>query len=74
MRRDVVDAVVFPWQNQMPVLEQPDPAREAEVRVAPLMDLIGQRYENCQSEDVAVPGISCSQGLCEVSGDSPTST
>lgn len=59
----MVDAVVFPWQHKMPVLEQHDPAREAEVGVAPLMDLIGQRHENRQGEDVAVPGIGRRQGL-----------
>lgn len=41
VRRHVVDAVVFPWQHQMPVLEQRDPSREAKVGVAPLVDLIG---------------------------------
>lgn len=63
MWRDMVYAVVFPWQHQMPVLEQRDPARQAEVGVAPLMDLIGQRHKNCQGEDVAVPRIRRSQGL-----------
>lgn len=59
----VVDAVVFPWQHQMPVLQQRDPARQAEVRVAPLVDLIGQRDENRQGEDKAVPRIGRRQGL-----------
>lgn len=59
----MVDAVVFPWQHQMPVLEQCDPAREAEVGVAPLVNLIGQRHENRQGEDVAVPRIGRRQGL-----------
>lgn len=63
VRRDVVDAVVFPWQHQMPVLEESDPAWEAEVGVAPLMDLIGQRHENSQGEDIAVPGVRQCQGL-----------
>ena len=58
-----MDAVMFPWQHHMPVLEQRDPAREAEVGVAPLMDLIGQRDEDRQGEDVAVPGIGRRQGL-----------
>ena len=61
--RDVVDAVVFPWQHQMPVLEQRDPAREAEVRVTPFVNLIGQRHEHSQGEHVAVPGIGRRQGL-----------
>lgn len=63
MRRDMVDAVMFPWQHQMPVLEQCDPAREAKVGVAPFMNLIGKRHKNRQGEDVAVPGIGCRQGL-----------
>lgn len=58
-----MDAVVFPWQHQMPVLEQHDPAWETKVGVTPLMNLIGQRYENCQGKDVAVPGIGRRQGL-----------
>lgn len=63
VRRDMVDAVVFPWQHHVPVLEQRDPAREAEIRVAPLMNLIGQRHENGQGKDVAVPRIRRRQGL-----------
>lgn len=59
----MVDAVVFPWQHQMPVLEQRDPAWEAKVGVAPLMNLIGQCHKNRQGEDVAVPGIGRRQGL-----------
>lgn len=47
----------------MPVLQQCDPAREAKVGVAPLMNLIGQGHENRQGEDVAVPGIGRRQGL-----------
>lgn len=59
----MVDPVVFPWQHQVPVLQQSDPAREAEVGVAPLMDLVGQRHKNRQGEQVAVPGVGCRQSL-----------
>lgn len=58
-----MDSVVFPWQYQMPVLEQRDPAREAEVGVAPLVNLIGQRHKNRQGKDVAVPRVGRRQGL-----------
>ena len=68
MWRDVVDAVMFPWQHQMPVLKQRDPAWEAEVGVAPLMNLIGQRHKNRQSKDKAVPGVGRRQGLWKVTG------
>jgi len=37
----VVDAVMFPWQRQMPVLEQRDPEQEAAVGEAPLVNLRG---------------------------------
>lgn len=47
----------------MPVLQHCDPVWEAEVGVAPLMDLIGQGHENRQGENVAVPGIGRDQGL-----------
>lgn len=58
-----MDAVVFPRQHEMPVLQQRDPAREAKVGVAPLMNLISQGHKNCQGEDIAVPGIGRRQGL-----------
>lgn len=57
-----MDAVVFSWQHQVTVLEQPDPAREPEVRVAPFVDLVGQRHKDRQRKDVAVPGVRRSQG------------
>lgn len=63
VRRDVVDAVVFPRQHQVPVLQQRDPAREAKVGVAPLVDLVGQGHKHRQGEHVAVPGIGGRQGL-----------
>lgn len=72
MWRHVVDAVVFPWQHQMPVLEQRDPAREAKVGVAPFMNLIGQRHENRQGKDVAVPREGRRQGLWRETGERPT--
>lgn len=72
---NVVDAMVFPWQHEMPILEQRDPEWEAEVGVAPLMNLIGQRHENCQGKDVAVPGIGRRQGLWKLTGqDTPQRT
>lgn len=58
-----MDAVVFSRQHQMPVLEQRDPTREAKVGVAPLVNLIGQRHEYRQGEDVAVPWVARRQGL-----------
>lgn len=58
-----MDAVVFPWQHHMPVLQQRDPARESEVGVTPLVNLVGQRDENGQGGDVAVPRIGSRQGL-----------
>ena len=39
VRRHVVDAVVAPRQNDMQVLQQRDVARQAEVRVRPLVKL-----------------------------------
>lgn len=55
--------MVFPRQHQVPVLQQRDPAREAKVGVAPLVDLVRQGHKHRQGEHVAVPRIGGRQGL-----------
>lgn len=59
-----MDAVVFPWQDDVPVLEEGDPAWQPEVRVRPLVDLVGEGAEDAQAEDEALPGVQLRQGLC----------
>lgn len=62
--RHVVDAVVFPWQDDVPVLEEGDPAWQPEVRVRPLVDLVGEGAEDAEAEDEALPGVQLLQRLC----------
>lgn len=57
MRGDVMDAVVLARQDDMAVLQEHHPAGEAEVRVRPLVNLIGQSHENGQRKQVAVPRV-----------------
>lgn len=57
MRGDMMDAVVLAGQDDLAVLQEHHPAGKAEVRVRPLMNLIGQSHENGQCKQVAVPRI-----------------
>ena len=50
VRRHVVDAVVTPRQNDMQVLQQRDVARQAEVRVRPLVKLQQQASQLQQNK------------------------
>lgn len=61
----VVDPVVLAGQDDVPVLQEHDPAGEAEVRVGPLVDLVGHGYEDDEGKDVALPGTGLTQGLCK---------
>lgn len=61
---DVVDAVVFAWQDDVPVLQEGDPAWQPKVRVGPLVDLVGEGAEDDQAEDEALPGVLRLQGFC----------
>ena len=49
--------MVFAWQDHVPVLQEGDPAWQPEVRVRPLVDLVGERAEDGQAEDEALPGV-----------------
>lgn len=54
---DVVDAVVLAREDDVAVLQQHHPGRQAEVHVRPLVDLVGERHEDSQCKQVAVPGV-----------------
>lgn len=57
MRGDVMDAVVLAREDDVAVLQEHDPARQAEVRVRPLVNLVGERHEDGQCKQVAVQGV-----------------
>lgn len=59
----MVDPVVLAGQDDVPVLQEHDPAGKAEVRVGPLVDLVGHGYEDDEGKDVALPGTGLTQGL-----------
>lgn len=56
--------MVFPWQDDVPVLQEGDPAWQPKVRVRPLVDLVGKGSEDDEAEDEALPGVQLLQGLC----------
>lgn len=61
----VVDPVVLPGQDDVPVLEENDPAWKAKVRVGPLVDLVGHGDEDDEGKDVTLPGTALTQCLCK---------
>lgn len=61
----VVDPVVLPGQDDVPVLQEHDPARKAKVGVGPLVDLVGHGDEDDEGKDVTVPGTGLTQCLCK---------
>lgn len=61
----VVDPVVLPGQDDVPVLQEDDPARKAKVGVGPLVDLVGHGDEDDEGKDVTVPGTGLTQCLCK---------
>lgn len=52
-----MDAVVLPGKDDVEVLQEHDPTREAEVGVRPLVNLVGEGHEDGQCKQVAVPGV-----------------
>lgn len=56
--------MVFAWQDDMPVLQKDDPAWQPEVRVRPLVNLVGEGAKDDQAEDKAFPGVQLLQGFC----------
>ena len=63
---DVMDAMVFAGQDDVPVLQEDDPARQPEVRVRPLVDLVGEGAKDDQAEDEALPVVQLLQDFCRV--------
>ena len=57
MRGHVVDAVVLSGQDDVAVLQEHNPAGQAEVHVRPLVDLVGEGDEDGEGKHVAVPGV-----------------
>lgn len=54
---DVVDAVMLAGEDDVPVLQEHHPGRQPEVRVRPLVNLVGERHKDGQCKQVAVPGV-----------------
>lgn len=52
-----MDAVVLAGKDDVNVLQEHHPARQAEVRVRPLVNLVGQCHEDGQCKQVAVPRV-----------------
>lgn len=50
-------AVMFARQDDVQVLQEHNPTGEAEVRVRPLVDLVGEGHKDGKSKQVAVPGV-----------------
>lgn len=57
MRGDMMDAVVLAGKDDVAVLQQHDPSRQPEVRVRPLVNLVGKSHKDGQCIQVAVPGV-----------------
>lgn len=54
---DVMDAVMLAGKDDVAVLEEHNPAGQAEVRVWPLVNLIGEGHKDAQCKQVAVPRV-----------------
>lgn len=52
-----MDAVMLAREDDVPVLQEHHPGRQAEVGVRPLVDLVGERHKDGQCKQVAVPGV-----------------
>lgn len=52
-----MDAVMLAREEDVPVLQDHHPERQAEVCVRPLVDLVGERHKDGQCKQVAVPGV-----------------
>lgn len=50
-----MDPVVFAWQDNVPVLQEDNPARKTKVGVRPLVNLVCQGSKYSQGKDVTLP-------------------
>ena len=55
--RDVVHAVVLTREDEVAALQRANPEGKPEIRVRPLVDLVGERDKEGQEEEVAVVGV-----------------
>lgn len=51
----MVDPVVFPWQDNMPVLQKYDPAWKTKVCMRPLVNLVRHGDEDDEGKDITLP-------------------
>lgn len=65
VRGDVMDAVVLAREDDVAVLQEHHPAGKAEVRVGPLVNLIGEGHKDGQRKQVAVPGVDMINLRCD---------
>lgn len=52
-----MDAVMLAGEDDVPVLQEHHRGRQPEVRVRPLVNLVGERHKDGQCKQVAVPGV-----------------
>lgn len=52
-----MDTVVLAGKDDVTVLQEHHPARQAEVGVRPLVNLVGEGHKDGQCKQVAVPGV-----------------
>ena len=50
-----MDAVVLARKDDVQILQEHHPTRKAEVRVRPLVNLVGEGHKDGQCEQVTVP-------------------
>lgn len=53
--RHMVNPVMLPRQDNMPVLEKDDPAWKTKICVRPLVNLVRHGYEDDKGKDIALP-------------------
>lgn len=57
--------MVLPGQDDVPVLEEYDPAWKTKVRVGPLVDLVRHGNEDDEGKHITLPGTGLTQRLCK---------
>lgn len=61
----MVDAVVLAGKDDVPVLQEHHPARQAKVCVRPFVNLVGEGHKDGQCKQVAVQGVDMVNLRCE---------
>lgn len=64
-----MDAVMLAGEDDVPVLQEHHRGRQPEVRVRPLVNLVGERHKDGQCKQVAVPGVDMVNLRCRGGGE-----